>query len=1474
MKRVRAKNLVLVNWKGIFYERCSLDENVTALEGDNGAGKTTFMVAAYVVLLPDMTRLRFTNVGESDATGGDKGVWGRLGNPNRPSYAVIVFDLGGEQVLAGVHLERKGEPSVELTPFLIFGVQPDVHLQDILLLKTSHEDLVPELNDLRENVGRFGGRMKVFHAAKDYFSELFERGITPLRLVADAERTRFNDMLRTSMTGGISRALNSGFRSFLLKEESGLADTLVRMRSNLEACRRTRSEVKDSQELEREISGVYEAGLEMFGAALMATKERAEELRRRVEEAKQKRDAALYLRNLTASKFSEKTEARKEAERRLEEKKAESDLAQLMCERVTAANATAKRITEFDRGLLDIASKLEVASSARTHAQDMKTRRTAELRRAEETYRFAAEGMADLSRGLEELHRRADAHRMVMRRLDEARATLDLGDLAARDVEIHEAATKDLIQEIDRKRSDLDAETGRATLHRINYETAMQALSFILKREVLFSEAHAEARRALQNLSYLEAISSRVESSEEELQRARALLERQQLVRARAEELSHHEEPLASSRDVRIAHDKTEAEMRAVEELARNEDMKADECRRLQKDLLLEQQTMQTRAALWQELDSVASRLEACLGGGLRSARELEVAREILDQERDDVQRRLEELRRTHTETRERARNLEETGGVFHGDLLVARDLVEGELLATYFDEVDPAQAGRLQAHLGPLAEAIVVEKPREAANVLAGRSRELESIWLVEEGGLHKLIGSAGADSIRQDGLCDVIVEQEGIVRTTRVPSTPTLGNKARQILITELRAKAEELENLIGALETQLGEISSRRRDTALLTKEIATLELGDPARKLAHLAEKSTELEGRLQAHLVSAREARSGLAALSKRTGKLRGLLEEAHLLDESGLESRVSSLEKDWNAAVFARKEIGRVSEMARILGDRIDALKHLPHSEAELESMRGKLVELGKRREKLFLAMDALSYVAANREALAWTDAEESLSAKQELIPSLKAQCDKAQEERHSATEAEQAAEAVLEKAKDAWRAIDGERSALYASRTQAQRELDGFGIDDPTDSAVKQARAALESLKSLIENLGRLERDLDRAVTQLGVRLEGHEASLRDAEEHLVKEDREWKPAEELWQRLRARSEEKGLLTPAITSRLLVFGEGSVNLRSDARRCGALLDDRLSTAKGGQEIIESVRSWLSGQELTTGDDYLQVWYVVRDWLLRRVPAQVAEVDDPLEALERLRHHLKSLGDRLEDQERKLRGASEDIARGIDVHIRTAQHRVRQLNQELDGVHFGTIREMRIRLSRNDRMEGVLRALREGSAQQLLFSPTMPVEEALEALFTRYGGSGGSILGQKLLDYREYVDITVEIQRRAGGGWEHVSPSRLSTGEAIGVGSALMMVVLTAWERDTSLFRAKRSLGTLRLLFLDEANRLSQDNLDVLFELCTVLKLQLIIAAPEVAHAPGCTTYRLVRRETADGAEEVIVSGRRVLPVS
>lgn len=59
MSRTRADALALVNWKGVFYERYLLDRHVTALEGSNGAGKTTVMIAAYVPVHVWIARLQY-----------------------------------------------------------------------------------------------------------------------------------------------------------------------------------------------------------------------------------------------------------------------------------------------------------------------------------------------------------------------------------------------------------------------------------------------------------------------------------------------------------------------------------------------------------------------------------------------------------------------------------------------------------------------------------------------------------------------------------------------------------------------------------------------------------------------------------------------------------------------------------------------------------------------------------------------------------------------------------------------------------------------------------------------------------------------------------------------------------------------------------------------------------------------------------------------------------------------------------------------------------------------------------------------------------------------------------------------------------------------------------------------------------------------------------------------------------------------
>jgi chromosome partition protein MukB len=145
----------------VFYERYLLDRHVTALEGANGAGKTTVMIAAYVVLLPDMSRLRFTNLGETGATGGDKGIWGRLGEPGvrRTPCSSSPCRASAASSRASTSSGRASPPSSRRRSSSP-GWKPTCALQDLLLVKQGESEAVPELPELRENAARLGGRSR------------------------------------------------------------------------------------------------------------------------------------------------------------------------------------------------------------------------------------------------------------------------------------------------------------------------------------------------------------------------------------------------------------------------------------------------------------------------------------------------------------------------------------------------------------------------------------------------------------------------------------------------------------------------------------------------------------------------------------------------------------------------------------------------------------------------------------------------------------------------------------------------------------------------------------------------------------------------------------------------------------------------------------------------------------------------------------------------------------------------------------------------------------------------------------------------------------------------------------------------------------------------------------------------------------------------------------------------------------------
>ncbi len=1481
MSRTRAEALALVNWKGVFYERYTLDRHVTALEGANGAGKTTVMIAAYVVLLPDLARLRFTNLGETGATGGDKGIWGRLGERGRPSYAVLDFALPrGERVLAGVHLERKGEPALDATPFIVTGLADDVRLQDVLLVQHGDSELVPELSELRETAARAGGRLQSFNTAREYFATLFELGVTPLRLGTDEERNKLNEMLRTSMTGGISRALTSELRTFLLKEEAGLAETLQRMRANLDACRRTRTEVHEARRLEREIGGVFEAGQVMFAAAFLALRERADEQTRRVTEA----EAA----ELASAEVWEAAEAALGSTL--------ASLDQLDGQRIatqTALAAAEARYQKLTSALLALAElevcrdslaatleRLESADTARGAARAQLERCRADSRAAEEGYSRAAAGLADLQRGLEELHRRAGAYRHVTRRLGEARATLgpeglpsqtETGfsdDAGACDARLDAARAE--LRRTDDERREVSTRSADAESHAKRHSLALRALETLAGAPATVENASALAEAELARFRAAALLASRLPAIEQDLAEAEHLAARQAAARARAVELGLDPAQLAPSARAALGASLEAAEdaRRGHEEAARAHTSAAADALRRSRELSVAHSALVAQQPEWAAFAERAARIASFLGAPLDDRDTLRDARARLSDLLAALRAREASLGAEAEQLLETARELSAAGGPYPAELLRLRDALGATLFAAAFEDVGLDEAALLEARLGSLAQALVVDNVEAAALQAAERSEALEQVIFVPRDADALELSAATQDD---PGARDVWVHEGVSLRVTRKPDHPRLGRRAREARAEQLRALAEQRTTALDAVRSERRQVERLVTDGDALLAGQAVWLAGDPAPRIQALASELEACASTVRASNEAARTSELAARAEAPRIEALRALLGEALLLDPPDHGERRARLAQERADASAARERVTHMAEPAAQIERELATLRLPPLAPSAIAALQQRADELRARRNTLEAGIEALEEVRANLPALGWSEAPRRLADEERLLPALRAQLDEAAALRRSAEAAAELAQARLDERTAAFQDADGDRRVAAKAHAAADEAFRAIGVAEPTESERAaahaeadrhtQALAAHEARRdALLTARGRDEAAVREAAARLAESREALTAARREAE-----------PAVRRWNELRKRAEEAslvgGLLDTTGPAHELADVRGHVNLLHAAHTRREVLYERLRAAHGGAALLAELQLRRDVSDAAFADVFVDLWLAVRDWLRRRLPAQIAEVDDPREALQRLADQLNGLEERLQRQEDDLRGASEDVARGIDVHIRKARGQTNRLNTNLEGVRFGSIQGIRVRLSIVERMEQVLRALRGGEAQALLFQADLPFEEALEEIFRRYGG--GRTGGQRLLDYREYVQLTVEVRRKTGAEWELANPTRLSTGEAIGVGAALMMVVLTEWERDATLLRGRRQHGSLRFLFLDEANRLSHDNLGVLFDLCQTLDLQLLIAAPEVARAEGNTTYRLVRRATADGREEVMVTGRR-----
>lgn len=1458
--RARLESLVLINWKGFFYQRFEMDVGVTALEGENGSGKTTVMIGAFVALLPDQRLLQFRNVSETGGMEGDRGIFGRLGSRG-VAYSVMELHVPRNgRMLAGVMLRKKGPPSLEFTPFIAGGLTNDHALDEILLVRDGETERVPELTEIRQKLGQIGCTLDVFDSVGQYTSKLFDLGISPMSMEAYAERDKFNRILQTSMYGGLSSSIQKGLRDYLLAEDTSLRNHVARMRENLDACRVTRQEIESAERKYKMIEGIFRSGYGMFESAFHGTRLRVVGSRKRAENSRGEHfRCKLKLKEL-ASLLRELEHTHSELKLELKEREEEYERAENLLRDCREARKTALKIERHSAACLMAKQELEQSEELfrSTEKRFRKIEWTRDQLVAERDQ--IALGLSDASKAWEQVSMKVALLKQAQQTLEDARNALpdrevsgdSAADLLAECIEQWNRALEDK----SRVQKELDSLNTRIR----SYEEVLDALRNGLHRQVTPERALEAAREFDANFREMERLTKEAEVLPERIENTRRIAERQQAVRQKLASLERKGEKVESAAGLRSLFEMMQSEQDSLaEERSTLQERQAglrEERAKGQQQL----ERLESEALEWRQARILIHKLEDAFEVAIEETRSFESLEHRIRADLETTRGRLRSLSDEHESTQEKVSELEFGGGRLDESLVPLRDLVDGRLAVELYDDTPEVDAPMIEARLGPLHGALLVDDIPEAVGKISREPDFPDHVWLMEAGALKEVPEGKPYPASE-------LVKMGDCWRLSRHPERPVVGRAAREREIERLKVHANTLRAEIETVRTREARFLEGIETTGKLRQYYRLIGLPDPSDPVIRLQKRIREIQG--EELLVNRR-----LTEINQRHRHCRRVLEslakclpDADLLDQDDWFETVVALKTQLKEADTIKSRMEAVRSVIQRVRTGMFDLEYPPpgpdevHSHTEAGKRADAVLEYwSKGRELLGTLVDRLPH-------LQFRDQEKLLIEQKSALKAL-------EDKKIEVDQAYQAAKAEVDQAgqdyeqvREQLNSADAKYKALHEKIENLRQELVESG-QDGTKQSLEESEAFKEEATKKLKSAQEAEREIGNDLIRAEKDMEMGKDRTSEVRDRRKKDIEDLWPHWRTWMNLRQRVMREGFLDRLIDPQVLQsFDQKNVpRVFEDASKHQGELKNILRAIPEGDVLWQEVERLAEAPDadLKRGAQNLEVWIMIRRFLERSIPRDIAQADDPEIALKQIGDHLMTLKGRLDDQQRQLRQRSDTVANSIRTRIRKEERQIHQLNKRLEAVSFGTISGIRIHLERVESMQRLLDGLQ---VQKDLFNSQTSLEEAMTELYRQVGG--GAVRGDQLLDYREYVRMSVEVQRLGSDKWTKASSNTLSTGESIGVGAAVLMVILDAWEHQAVLLRGKRDGGSLRFLFLDEAARLSPKSLDTLGEFCERMDLQFLVAAPAADRARRGTAYRLVRLLDEEGAEEVVVRGRR-----
>jgi chromosome partition protein MukB len=1464
IERGKFRSLTLVNWNGFFARTFDLDALVTTLSGGNGAGKSTTMAAFVTALIPDLTLLHFRNTTEAGATSGsrDKGLHGKL----RAGVCYSTLDVVNsrhQRVIVGVRLQQVAgrDRKVDIKPFTIQGLPTSIQPTEILTETVGERQArVLSLQELKDNVEAMEGvQFKQFNSITDYHSLMFDLGVIPRRLRTASDRSKFYRLIEASLYGGISSAITRSLRDYLLPENSGVRKAFQDMEAALRENRMTLEAIR-----------VTQSDRDLFKHLISeATSYVAADYMRHANERRIHLDGALVLRNdllssrkqLSSEQYRHVEMARELAEQSGSQSDLETDYqaASDHLSLVQTAMRQQEKIERYEGDLEELTYRLEEQNEVVAEAGELHAEHEARAEAAELEVDELKSQLADYQQALDVQQTRAIQYQQALHAIERARELCQIPDLTIQNSEewletfqSKEQEATDILLMLEQKMSVADAAHSQ-------FENAYQ-LVVKIAGEVSRSEAWQTARELLRDWSSQQHQAERVEPLRLRLSELEGRLREQQDAERQLQAFCKRTGQDAHPEDLDELQRELDVQIEELSQVVSQAGERRMEMRQELEQVQARIRELTARAPVWLAAQEALSQLSEQSKEPLESSQQVtEHMQQLLEAERETTVER-DEVAAKKRRLEGQITRLSQPSGAEDSRMIALAERFGGVLLSEIYDDVTIDDAPYFSALYGPARHAIVVPDLSGIRDQLEGLDDCPEDLYLIE------------GDPQSFDDSVFAVEEMSGAVlvksgerqwRYSHFPQVPLFGRAARENRLETLNKERETLSERYANLSFDVQKIQRvHQAFSRFIGSHLAVAFDADPEVDIRTLNGRRGELERALNAHESSNQQQRQQYEQAKDAYSMLNKLQPRVGLLCDETLVDRVEELRDELEEAQESARFIQQHSASLTKLEPLVAVLQSDPEQHEQLKEDYAQAQHAQRlAKQQAF----SLTEVVQRRAHFGYTDSAGMLTENSDLNDKLRQRLEHAEAERTRARDQLRQHQAQFAQYSQVLASLKSSFDAKRDMLKELGQELQDIGVQADANAEARAKLRRDELHTALSTNRSRCNQ-LEKQITFCEAEMDNLQKKLRKLERDYHQSREQVVTAKAGWCAVMRLVKDNGV-ERRLHRRELAYMDGDELRSMSDKSLGAL---RLAVADN-----EHLRDVLRlSEDPKRPERKIQFYIAVYQHLRERIRQDIIRTDDPVEAIEQMEIELGRLTEELTAREQQLALSSKSVASIIRKTIQREQNRIRMLNQGLQTVAFGQVKSVRLNVNVREAHAGLLDVLSEQQEQhQDLFSSNrLTFSEALAKLYQRLnpqidmGQRTPQTIGEELLDYRNYLEMEVEVNR-GSDGWLRAESGALSTGEAIGTGMSILVMVVQSWEEESSRMRGK-DISPCRLLFLDEAARLDAKSIATLFELCDRLEMQLIIAAPENISPEKGTTYKLVRK-VFNNNEHVHVVGLR-----